>query len=550
MLAGTNIWFSVQMDEKIKEVEAQEEHESDVLRLAEHLRHTSDDLTRFAREYIQTGDPSFLANFNHVLDIRAGRTPRPQGYDGIYWDFVVAGRMSGPDADSGRAALSLHEMAQALGISDEQYQLLLEAERRSDELAELEQLAFAAYQGNYEHPETGEQITGQPNPELARQLLYGNEYLHAKADIMEPLAEFNESVLYSSQSQLLVLEQDVARYVLWDFFSAMGLLGVILLTSLVLSNRVLDRVTKLAAAADAVDKGSLYSRSGVKGKDELGMLGQTFDHMVDQLSQSLNALSKEKKAVENQNLKLHEVNEIKNKFVGMAAHDLRNPLTSIRGFAEILLHKSSVPDEDKEFLKIIQMNSANMLQMVNELLDVSVMESGNIELNPMQFSFQKLLDDRITILDQVAKDKNTRLVTECGNEGMLIGDRDRLGQVIDNLITNAIKFSPATSTIRIALDAIEGRVRFSVTDEGPGLTDEDKKKMFGDFQRLSARPTGKESSTGLGLSIVKRIVDAHNGRIHVESEFGKGAAFIVELPVGNIASADSVADVSEPALAE
>ena len=311
------------------------------------------------------------------------------------------------------------------------------------------------------------------------------------------------------------------------------------MTGLILSNRVLRRVSRLATTATAVDNGDLDSRSGVQGDDELGLLGRTFDHMIDKLSHTMNALSTEKKEVENQNLKLHEMNEVKNNFVGMAAHDLRNPLSSIRGFSEILLQNKELDEDDAQFLKVIHDNSSNMLHMVNELLDVSVIESGHMELNLTEFTFSELLNDHYAVLNPIAREKGTVLETSIEDEGKIVGDNKRLSQVIDNLVTNAIKFSPSASTIRIYLTGTDQGIRFAVADQGPGLTDEDKSIMFKDFQRLSARPTAGESSTGLGLSIVKRIVDAHGGDIRVESEYGKGATFIMDIPRKNSASVDN-----------
>ena len=539
LLAATNIWLSWQVELQLQDVEETEENEFAVLQLAEQLRHTSDDLTRFAREYVLTGNPEYKEHFNQIRDIRAGRIPRPEDYDGIYWDLVVAGRLSGPGADPAIGGVALHELALELGITDSEYQLLVLAESRSEALTDIEQLAFSAFEGNYTHPETGEQITGSPNPELAHDLLHNSNYLQAKADIMEPIASFNEQALHRTRTMLSALEAEAETFVIMEFFSALGLMALILLTGLILSNRVLRRVSRLATTATAVDNGDLDSRSGVQGDDELGLLGRTFDHMMDKLSHTMNALSTEKKEVENQNLKLHEMNEVKNNFVGMAAHDLRNPLSSIRGFSEILLQNKELDEDDAQFLKVIHDNSSNMLHMVNELLDVSVIESGHMELNLTEFTFSELLNDHYAVLNPIAREKGTVLETSIEDEGKIVGDNKRLGQVIDNLVTNAIKFSPSASTIRIYLTGTDQGIRFAVADQGPGLTDEDKSIIFKDFQRLSARPTAGESSTGLGLSIVKRIVDAHGGDIRVESEYGKGATFIVDIPRKNSASVDN-----------
>ena len=230
--------------------------------------------------------------------------------------------------------------------------------------------------------------------------------------------------------------------------------------------------------------------------------------------------------------KLIELSQLKNKFLGMAAHDLRNPLSSIRGFSEILLMElETLTDEQKEFLTLINTISDQMLRLVNDLLDVSVIESGKLDLQLKMDSLRKLLEERIRIGETVAAKKAIRISRRLSDVPEIAFDTNRIVQVIDNLIGNAIKFSPPGSEIYVGLGMEGKEVRVSVEDHGPGLSEEDKGKLFGEFQRLSAQPTGGEKSTGLGLSIAKKIVEAHAGRIWVETEKGKGAIFCFALPI-------------------
>ena len=131
------------------------------------------------------------------------------------------------------------------------------------------------------------------------------------------------------------------------------------------------------------------------------------------------------------------------------------------------------------------------------------------------------------------KDQQLLLSSEdtANNYFMTKADSKRLSQVFDNLISNAIKYSPFSKPIEVTIKSYETNILISVADQGPGVSDEDKEKMFGYFQRLSAQPTGGESSSGIGLSIVKQIVELHNGKVWVESELGKGSTFLVSLPV-------------------
>ncbi len=231
--------------------------------------------------------------------------------------------------------------------------------------------------------------------------------------------------------------------------------------------------------------------------------------------------------------KLTELNQLKNKFLGMAAHDLRNPLSSIRGFSEILLTEEAGPlnEGQKEFIAIINKTSDEMLHMVNDLLDVSVIESGKIDLNLKLYSAQKLLQERIRLQQIIAENKRIQIDIDFDDVPDFSLDTNRIGQVIDNLISNAIKFSPVGSKINISLKQIGDKVQIAVQDKGPGISPEDRKKLFGTFQKLSARPTAGEKSTGLGLAIVKKIVESHGGEVWVESASGAGSIFKFNIPM-------------------
>lgn len=230
-------------------------------------------------------------------------------------------------------------------------------------------------------------------------------------------------------------------------------------------------------------------------------------------------------------IQLRELNELKNRFLGIAAHDLRNPLTAIRGMAQLMLEMEMDDTQRKEFQQAVYQAADDMLRLVNDLLDVSVIESGKLDMRLAKGNIGDLVRSRIRLLSPVAEKKSIRIESAFDDTEDSTFDADRFAQVIDNLISNAIKFSPQGSTVRIGLGRDAGAVMFSVSDEGPGLTAEDREKLFGTFAKLSARPTGGEKSTGLGLAIVKKIVDAHHGTIDVRSKPGEGAEFIVRIPI-------------------
>jgi len=230
------------------------------------------------------------------------------------------------------------------------------------------------------------------------------------------------------------------------------------------------------------------------------------------------------------NEKLTALNAEKDRYLGIAAHDLRNPLSSVRGLSELMLETALEPPQEREFLEAIHRTSDEMLGLVNDLLDVSLIESGKLELRRSEQDVSKLVQRRVRLLEPYARTKKIELKLAADGVQRASIDAARYGQVVDNLVGNAIKFSPPGTEVRVALRSTDGSIAFSVQDQGPGIPEADRKLLFRSFRKLSARPTGGEKSTGLGLAIVKKIVDAHGGSIDVASAPGGGARFTVTTP--------------------
>jgi two-component system sensor histidine kinase/response regulator len=231
---------------------------------------------------------------------------------------------------------------------------------------------------------------------------------------------------------------------------------------------------------------------------------------------------------------LSKANADKNKFLGMAAHDLRNPLASIRGLAEFLSDGTVGPlsADQRELINLIHQASQGMVTLVNDLLDVATIESGELKLHPAPASLADLVDKSITLNALESVRKRTQIVcTERPAAPPIIVDAEKIRQVIDNLLSNAVKYSPPASTIRVSLALKDdGTQVICVRDQGPGIPENERDRLFKDFSRLSARPTGGEKSTGLGLAICRKIVEAHHGTIVAENHPAGGCEFRVHLP--------------------
>ncbi len=243
------------------------------------------------------------------------------------------------------------------------------------------------------------------------------------------------------------------------------------------------------------------------------------------------------------NAELKKVNEKKSEFLGIVAHDLKNPLSGIIGFSDLiedeLTELNSQTDgkltNAKDMLKYIGSSARQMVTTLNDLMDSEIIESGHLKLEPVAFDLTELVRKVVAINQTQATSKDIRVHLETESNVLVYADPLRIHEALDNLISNAIKYSPLDREVWVRvfkkrLKSGNDRAIFSVKDEGPGISESDKEKLFGRFQKLSARPTAGESSTGLGLSIAKNLINLHDGEVYVDSKLGEGTTFSIELP--------------------
>ncbi len=228
-----------------------------------------------------------------------------------------------------------------------------------------------------------------------------------------------------------------------------------------------------------------------------------------------------------------ELDRLKNEFVSTVSHELRTPLTAIRGSLSLLQGGvvGTIDKQARELIHIAHTNVERLIRLVNDILDIEKMEAGRLELTLAQIESSQAIFTTVEGLRGMAQVAEVRLVVEDGAPLSVWGDFDRLVQVLTNLVSNAIKFSPPQGSITIRFEQVAGRrVRFSVVDQGHGISPEQQHKLFGKFQQLDASDNRKKGGTGLGLAISKAIVELHGGRIGVDSQPGRGSTFWFELP--------------------
>jgi signal transduction histidine kinase len=260
----------------------------------------------------------------------------------------------------------------------------------------------------------------------------------------------------------------------------------------------------------------------------------------DALTRLTSDLTSAQRQLAKKNVELEGLVKLKNEFLGMAAHDLRNPIGGVERLAEMLLEETQgvLGTEHLELLELIRSAAADMRSLVESFLDASRIDAGKLTLEVVAADLVSLLQRRVALIRFAAEKKSIALELRTSEPRLVLAmDPPKLAQVVDNLLGNAIKFSPAGSRVTIALAVDGDHAVVSVSDEGPGLKKEDIALLYRPFSTASARGTRGEPSIGLGLAIAKKIVDVHGGRISVRSEPGQGATFEVALPLDTSASA-------------
>jgi two-component system, sensor histidine kinase and response regulator len=305
-------------------------------------------------------------------------------------------------------------------------------------------------------------------------------------------------------------------------------------------SEIVERVRRTLGIDGREDEATFQGRRfrlNVGKAQLLNVLLSAFEDGVElnrRLAQSEAALRGANQELLKTNGALAEANEVKDRFLGIAAHDLRNPLSAIQGFVAFLLDGTfgEVNEEQRDALQRIAKSVDSMLALLSDLLDVSALRSGKMTFHPERQSLAPMLTDAFDSVALAARQKGITLSREISDDLPIAEfDRQRLLAVVSNLLSNAVKFCSAGARVTLAARASSERVTISIQDDGPGIRADELPRLFEPFARLSARPTGGEKSTGLGLSIAKEIVESHGGTISAESIPGTRTTFVVELPL-------------------
>ena len=315
-------------------------------------------------------------------------------------------------------------------------------------------------------------------------------------------------------------------------------LGLAVLASLFLARHVVRPLGRLREGVERIAKGDLDFRLQLDTGDEIEILAEEFNKMAVALRGAYKDLE-EKIRERTQELvvaneKLKELDKLKSRFLSNVSHELRTPLTAIDGLAANMLDgiTGQLNDKQFEYLTDIKTSTDRLARLIEELLDLSVIEAGRVELKPEFLSLEGLVGEVANNLKAVGKEKLIEIRVGSVDPGITAWvDRDRIAQVLTNLIANAMKFAPAQGQVVITAHR-NGSLwaEVSIADTGAGIPFEEQEKIFDEFYQVSRPAREKSQGVGLGLAISKELVEMHGGKIWVESEIGKGSTFHFTVP--------------------
>jgi two-component system sensor histidine kinase BaeS len=297
-----------------------------------------------------------------------------------------------------------------------------------------------------------------------------------------------------------------------------GLTGALLLFSGLISS-MRRPLEELVDAAGRLASGDRTARVEVGGLSETATLGTAFNEMAEELEQ--------------EESRREQLDRLKDEFVLTASHELRSPLTSVQGFAELLmLERDSLTPRQAETVEVILDNCRHLVRLLNDLLDLARSDAGRLSIEPRPTEVAPLVEDVVRTM-RAQTEAGSQQLRENVQQGLPAIDvePDRIRQILVNLLTNAHEYTPEGASIEVGARAVGAEVEISVSDDGPGIPEEQLQRIFDRFTRGDAGLTQRVGGTGLGLAISKSLAEAHGGSISAESTVGQGSTFRLRLPI-------------------
>ena len=541
MLIVSSAIFVILLSKGQEQQLAVEGRKAESLNLALELKQSSDDLTRFARIYVETGDPKYEHYYWAIVAIRDGKQAHPAKFTRSYWDHVAAGVVE-PDQDG--ATYSIEKRMIKIGLTKEEIERLSDAKKESDDLINLEKVAMNAVKGLYKDENGRFTKKGEPDFKMARMVMNGKEYHEAKSRIMKPIDAFFALLEYRTSNELNLIHGRINATIM--AVTALTTITIVfaLYSFFLLRRRIIKPISLLELGAKSIKSGRYNRPIDIRSKDEVGSLADTFNAMAKSIEKRTSRLQQEiyeRKLAQQELAKAKNVAEeatkAKSEFLANMSHEIRTPMNSIIGLSHLISQTNLNPEQQK-YISHIHTSANALLGILNDILDFSKIEAGKLDMEKRHFEIRGILEQINSVTSVLIEDKGIEfiVVAESGVPRVLTGDPMRLGQILLNLVNNAIKFTQdgwVALRIRPEIkpqDGEECTLQFMVTDTGIGMTDEQIKNLFQAFTQADSTTTRKFGGTGLGLAISRQLIQMMGGKIEVKSEFGKGSTFIVTIP--------------------
>ncbi len=331
------------------------------------------------------------------------------------------------------------------------------------------------------------------------------------------------------EKPFIVLQNSIKHIII-----GVGILGLLiaLIVSFVINGKITKPLDELKKGAEAIGKGNYDFRVKINTNDEFEELASAFNKMADEIRKSHEKLKKQAEELEKSYNELKELDRLKSDIVAIVSHELRTPLTSIKGYVELVLDGTmgAITETQRKCLEIANENIDRLKRLIDNMLDLSKIEHGELEMNTKPTNLKDIVENAVNTLKPLADEKNINIIYKI-NDIIINCDKDRITQVLTNLIENAIKFSPINEKVVIEAFKEGNSVHIKVIDNGPGIPKKDLDRIFDRFYQVDSPAKRIKGGSGLGLAVCKSIIEAHGGVIWVESELGKGSIFHIILPI-------------------
>lgn len=486
--------------------------------LADELRQSSDDLTRMARTYVITGNPMFEEQYKTVLAIRNGELPRPKRYNGIFWDFLS---IDGSTLQLDGEKIPLRELMKNANFPDSELNMLFTSQNESDDLTKLEHKAMNAIKGKFLDKDGNYTIKGEPDFALARELMHSKEYHEAKIRIMEPLDRFYKA--FENRTKQKVDEARATVKELEFYVNVIVLFSIVffLMSFFIILFRIvypIDLLRRVMLKLSQNDMSVEIDKN--KFDDEVGDMIGAVEIFKENTQKLLTSEHQIKQAMQ----EATTANKAKSIFLARMSHELRTPLNAILGFSNILKKSMNATISEKENLNIIKRSADHLLNIINEILELSKIEAGKMELSLKNFNLFELIKEIEDIFAFRCENKGLKFKIETLNLPKYIkADEQRLRQILINLLGNSLKFTNE-GEISLYIYELNKKLFFEVKDSGIGIDKFNIEKVFKPFEQVK-QDNYTQQGTGLGLSITKELISLMGGNIYLKSQVGVGSEF-------------------------